>query len=183
MAYLTFIIDHYDVLPNVIVFLHPHLKGWPQAWHTDALGYNNVDSVRSLRLGYVVEHGFANMRCLHNPGCPNEMQPWRKLPDRAAEVAYMDTWLHFFGGQKSDVPRKVGTPCCAQFAVSKRQVRERPRADYVKYRKWLLDTELDDNVSGRVFEYMWHIIFGRDSVYCPDLKECRCEQFGRCQAI
>jgi hypothetical protein len=27
-----------------------------------------------------------------------------------------------------------------------------------------MTTELDDETSGRVFEYLWHIIFGQDPV-------------------
>lgn len=71
-----------------------------------------------------------------------------------------------------EVPIEVGTPCCAQFAVSKQQVLLRPLNDYVRYRQWLLDTDLEDSISGRVFEYLWHVIFGRSAVYCPDVAQC-----------
>ncbi len=53
MACLTFLVDYYDRLPDIMVFLQPHLEGWPRAWHIDALHYSNVNSVRSLRLDYV----------------------------------------------------------------------------------------------------------------------------------
>ena len=58
----------------------------------------------------------------------------------------------------------VGVACCSQFAVSKEQVLKRPKSDYETYLKWLMDTEEDDGVSGRVFEYLWHIIFGKEAV-------------------
>jgi len=179
MAYLTFLIDHYENLPEIIVFLHPHLKGWPEAWHTDAPDYSNVNSVRSLRLEYVREHGYANMRCISDPGCPGEIQPFRNDPTRSAELAFPDAWMYFFQTNMSTVPDVVGTPCCSQFAVSREQVRKRPQSDYLRYRKWLLETELNSDVSGRVMEYMWHIIFGKDPVWCPSLNTCWCEQFGR----
>lgn len=180
MAYLTFLIDHYRNLPEIMVFLHPHLQGWPEAWHTDAADYNNIGSVRSLKLDYVRVHGYANMRCIGIPGCPVEIQPFRGDPNRTTEIAFAEAYTHFFGGNISSVPEEVGTPCCSQFAVSRDQVLKRSQSDYIRYRRWLLDTEWTSDVSGRVMEYMWHILFGKDFIWCPDLHTCWCEQFDRC---
>lgn len=180
MAYLTFLIDHYHNLPEIIVFLHPHLQGWPEAWHTDADGYSNVLSVRSLRLDYVRANGYANMRCNGDPGCPAELQPFRGDPNRTSEIAFAQAFTLFFGGNVSSVPEEVGTACCAQFAISRHQALTRSQSDYIRYRRWLLDTEWNSDVSGRVMEYMWHIIFGKDPVWCPNIEICWCEQFGRC---
>ena len=166
MAYLTYLIDHYSALPSTIAFVHSHLEGWPQAWHTDAEGFNNAHSLNSLRIGFVQEHGYANLRCIHEPGCdPAEIQPFRNPPekDRSAEGAMNETWVAFFG-LETPIPQEIGTPCCSQFAVSRKQVLARPQSDYIRYRKWLLDTPLDDDVSGRVIEYLWHIMFGKDAV-------------------
>lgn len=41
---------------------------------------------------------------------------------------------------------------------------EAAKADYERYYNWVLSTELSDDVSGRVLEYSWHIIFGMDPV-------------------
>ena len=54
--------------------------------------------------------------------------------------------------------------CCAQFAVSKEQVLKRPVEDYIRFRDWIVHTEKNDAKSGRVMEYLWHVIFGKDSV-------------------
>ncbi|KAL8877163.1 MAG: hypothetical protein Q9198_004773 [Flavoplaca austrocitrina] len=35
MAYLTYIIDHYTSLPSTLAFIHPHRRGFRDAWHTD----------------------------------------------------------------------------------------------------------------------------------------------------
>lgn len=180
MAYLTFLIDHYHSLPRLIVFLHPHLEGWPEAWHNDATDYNNLKSVQSLRTEYVEEHGYANMRCIHNPGCPDEIHPFRDDSNQLAERAFADAWIDLFGGNMTSVPHTIATPCCAQFAVSATQVLNHERQEYIHYRQWLLDTDLDDATSGRVFEYLWHVIFGKPPVWCPALRKCWCDQFGRC---
>lgn len=181
MAYLTFLIDHYDNLPNIIAFVHAHERGWPVNWHSsDHAGYSNVEALRNLRTEYVEANGYANLRCTHYPGCPDEVQPLRNDTSREAEMAFADAWMYMFEGNASTVPETVATPCCAQFATTKAKVLERGRGDYVRYRQWLMETELDDATSGRVMEYMWHVMFGKEAVWCPAMWVCMCEQFGRC---
>ncbi|MCJ1320017.1 hypothetical protein MMC15_005353 [Xylographa vitiligo] len=163
-AYLTYIIQHYDNLPSTVVFLHSHKDGWPEAWHTDVKDYNNVISVQKLRLDSVQNNGYINLRCVPVPGCPDEIQPFRDPPEghRASEHATEAAWKYMFGNV--DVPKVIGVACCSQFAVSRKQVLSRPRADYERYLKWLMETPLDDAVSGRVLEYFWHMIFGQGPV-------------------
>lgn len=138
-----------------MAFVHSHEKGWPKAWHTDANGYSNVASLQALNIDFVQRAGYANLRCISIPGCPDEMQPFRDPPKEGsgAEHAFAEAWRAVF--DNAAVPKVVASPCCAQFAVSRAQVRQRPKEFYVRARQWLLDTELDDPTSGRVFEYMW----------------------------
>lgn len=75
-------------------------------------------------------------------------------------------------GDEVEVPTEVAAACCAQFAVARWQILRRSRGEYEKYRKWLIETELGDEESGRVLEYMWHIIFGRPAVDCEEYGEC-----------
>lgn len=64
----------------------------------------------------------------------------------------------------SNVPEVIAAPCCSQFAVSRDQVRMHDLSAYQRFQSWVLDSVLDDDVTGRVMEYMWHIIFGQDPV-------------------
>lgn len=73
-----------------------------------------------------------------------------------------NAWRDLFNN--TNVPRILATPCCAQFAVSREQVRKVKLEEYKKYYRWLMRTELEDATSGRVFEYLWHIIFGQNPV-------------------
>jgi hypothetical protein len=78
-------------------------------------------------------------------------------------------------------PKEVGAACCAQFAVSREQVLQRPRDDYIKFRQWVIDTEKDDASSGRVMEFLWHVIFGQEVFCsCPDEELCYCQVYGKC---
>jgi hypothetical protein len=78
------------------------------------------------------------------------------------------------------IPQSFGVACCAQFAVSRDRVVARPKADYVRWRDWLMETDLLDVKSGGIMEYMWHIIFGMEAEYCPDYLVCRCNVYGEC---
>ncbi|KAH0285993.1 hypothetical protein M436DRAFT_75650 [Aureobasidium namibiae CBS 147.97] len=163
-AYLTYIIQNLDSLPSTIAFVHSHEFGFSKAWHTDAKGHSNVESLNSLNVNFVQRNGYANLRCLHNPGCPDEVQPFREPMDesKTTEIVFAAAWREIF--KNNDVPEVVGVACCAQFALRMHQ--------------WLMNTELDDSTSGRVFEYLWHIIFGQESVYCPSLAQCYKDVYG-----
>ncbi|KAJ9668446.1 hypothetical protein H2201_001494 [Coniosporium apollinis] len=180
MPHLSYLTDHYHDLPTTIAFVHSHRDGYPAAWHTDAEDYSNGNSLRSLNIDFVQRNGYANLRCIAIPGCPDEIQPFREPRDeaRTAENNIVSVWPLLFNN--TAVPDVIGAACCAQFAVSRDQVLKRPLEDYVRYRQWLLETELDDDVSGRIMEYLWHYIFGQDLVYCPALQRCYCDVYGKC---
>lgn len=186
MPYLTYIIDNYPIFPDVVVFMHPHKSGMPQAWHNDARGHNAVVMLQELKLETVIERGYVNLRCKNEVGCPEEIIPFRDppLPGKHAEQAYPHVYAHFFNAtfpqMREEIP-VVATQCCAQFAVSSAQLGKRPKEDYEMYRKYLEETEYDDDTIGRVMEYMWHIIFGRGPVHCENVFECWCAVYGRCR--
>ena len=164
LPYLQYIVDHYHDLPAVMLFLHSHRDGWPAAWHTDTMDYNNVDSVRALQRQWVLDQGFVNLRCQTSPGCPAEMQPFRNppKPGNTGEKHYADAWEQLFGN--TDVPEIIGAPCCSQFAVSREAVLKRPLTDYQRMYNWVLNNDLPDEVTSNIMEYSWHIIFGKEPV-------------------
>ncbi|GFG20403.1 hypothetical protein IFM61606_00528 [Aspergillus udagawae] len=178
LAYLQYIVDHYHDLPSTMVFLHSHKDGWEAGWHTDTLDYSNVESVRSLQTEFVQQSGFVNLRCQGNPGCPDEIRPLEDPPQPGKENsrAYAKAWeeLH----NNTNVPETVGAPCCSQFAVSKAQVLKRPLSDYQRYYHWVLTNKLPDELTAWIMEYSWHIIFGKDPVFCPDIYQCYQDVYG-----
>ena len=174
MAYLTFIIENYDRLPETILFQHSHHNGTVRAWHVeDNPSHNNAVTAQHLRLSYIQKVGYANLRCITIPGCQNEVQPFRDPPildvDEEGKVKYriekdMAEILRYMLGEDFEVPEEIGAACCAQFAVTRERVRLRRREDYERIRQWVITTELSDYYSGRVMEYLWHIIFGMPAV-------------------
>lgn len=201
MAYLTYIIDNYNgTIPSVVAFLHAHRGGFFQAWHVDTPLHDNVYAMRHLQLDYIKEQGYVNLRCNTNPGCKS-----RKLNMVNPHVT-ADIWQEVLGNtstpifsQDSSGPAaiagfstledkerlavmqpRVWAPCCAQFAVSREQIYKRPLEDYIKIRRWIIETEENDAKSGRIMEYLWHVIFGQKAIDCADEKKCYCSLYGRC---
>lgn len=119
--------------------------------------------------------GYVNLRCSLDPGCSpgGSIQPLRHVNDtkplniaEAAEVAWVEAWPQLFGAaaDRGALPEEISAPCCAQFAVSREQVLRKPLEYYQWLHAWSMETELSDDVSGRIFEYAWHMIFGKPVV-------------------
>ena len=111
-----------------------------------------------LQFQHIRNEGYVNLRCAWDLGCPYEIRPYGDLfttdESKTHNRAYKQAFEDLFPGQ--EVPKTIGSPCCAQFTVTRVKLRERPRSDYVWYREWLIGTELGDEISGRIFEYSWH---------------------------
>eukprot|EP00754_Rhynchopus_humris_P023956 Rhum_TRINITY_DN14852_c6_g1::Rhum_TRINITY_DN14852_c6_g1_i1::g.123393::m.123393 len=159
-AYLRFIIDHYDDLPDVTVFLH----GTPSD-HNAAI-HDAVACLKPATWFTFLTRSFVENRCVvdyHN----------RSMVPNFDKGAFADFWLRFpwadlgLGG----LPRCITFYCCAEFAVSRQAIRARPLSFYKEIWSYTLDFVLDENVSrryqgwalkqiGGFFEHVWHVIFG-----------------------
>ncbi|KAI1329684.1 hypothetical protein F5Y16DRAFT_364998 [Xylariaceae sp. FL0255] len=181
MVYLTYIIDYYDNLPDNVVFMHASRF----AWHNDEPDYDALPILRNLQLGYLQEVGYLNLRCVWVIGCPAEIRPIQDEANApsAKKIYAKHTYRKAFDELFPEIPMPdlVSVSCCSQFGVTKDAIRRRRKDDYIRYRRWLLDTTLPDNLSGRVFEFSWHMMFGKEPVHCPSASECYCKVFGLCQ--
>ncbi|KAL9106293.1 MAG: hypothetical protein Q9227_008693 [Pyrenula ochraceoflavens] len=184
MPYLTHIINYYDELDDVTIFMHSHRF----AWHNnDLMEDDAVLMVKKLRTEKAVDKGYMNLRCHQSPGCPSYISPTLDPTPSISAVDALNTpeaqiigqaWTALFPDVA--LPSTLSQPCCGQFAASKSAIRARPRGDYVFFRDWLLTTDLEDKLSGRVFEYVYQYIFGNTFEYCPEISSCYCEGFGIC---
>lgn len=179
MVYLTYIIDHYDNLPDISIFMHPHQR----AWHTpELLNHDASELLKRLSSERVTREGYMNLRCHWDPGCPERLYPDTKYRDKykREELAIGAAWVEMFPGDP--VPHAIGAPCCAQFAVARHRIEKIPKANFERYRNWLIRTEETDWISGRVLEYLWHKIFANQAKLCPDAQACYCDGYGICFA-
>ncbi|OJJ32782.1 hypothetical protein ASPWEDRAFT_114947 [Aspergillus wentii DTO 134E9] len=181
MVYLTYLIDRYSTLPEMAVFMH---DGRYQ-WHNDNPLYDSVISIQNLNFTFVKSTGYVNLRCSNILGCPAELEPARYLRERPNDfdhptaMEFPNSFMELFPGRS--VPEKVGTPCCSQFAVSREVILRRPVEEYIRYREWLVKTDLPSDITGRIFEYLWHMIFGKPAQSCPDERACYCQTYGLCK--
>ncbi|KAK5087448.1 hypothetical protein LTR70_007724 [Exophiala xenobiotica] len=179
MVYLTYILDQYDslTLPDINIFMHPHSI----AWHNpELLNHDATEALKRLSSERVMRHGYMNLRCHWDPGCPERIHPGTSYRDnlKREEIALAGAWAEMF--PDDPIPSVVAAPCCAQFAVSRDRIRSIPKAHYARYRDWLLRTKETDWISGRVFEYLWHKIFTGQDTLCPDTRSCYCDGYGVC---
>ena len=177
MIYLSYIIEHYDALPDVIIFMHAHR--WTH--HNNALlGYDAAEMIRRLQSDYVIREGYVNMRCSWSPGCPEWLHsdsPQESL-EKQEEVVLFKSWSELF--PSNPIPNALGQACCAQFALSRERVLSIPLSRFIFYRDWIARTPLSDYISGRIWEYSWQFLFTGRSVYCPAEHICNCGGFGLC---
>jgi hypothetical protein len=177
MVYLTYIIDNYDALPDVSIFMHAHQL----AWHNDdIIGSDAAQLVRRLSRPRVWREGFVNMRCSWYPGCPDWMHPGETQQNdfKQEEVLLAKSWSELF--PLDEIPSVLAQPCCAQFAISRERIQAKSHAQYIWYREWLFHTKIPDRLSGRVWEYVWQFVFTGQSVLCPKEHVCFCDQYGFC---
>ncbi|KAF7188335.1 hypothetical protein HII31_10399, partial [Pseudocercospora fuligena] len=179
MPYLSWLIDNYDDLPWMTVFVHGHFISWHQS---DTI----TNLIRTLNRTALAQVGYVPLRCDWYPSCSKEIRPqhhdavyWGPgVKRKETEFAIAGNWRQLFPGEK--LPETISSVCCAQFAVTRAAIRRRPRDDYIRMREWLIHTLLEDEVSGRVLEKLWAYIFTGEPVHCPPPQQCACQYFGKC---
>ena len=166
-AYLSYILDYYDALPTYSFFVHAA----EEQWHNDILSKysNQPNTIGNFRTAAVDAHGFVNLRCRLTPSCPVGIRPFAtnhldiKVKDPTRD--YADIYMEIFDVPRNEVPEVIGAVCCAQFAVSRERIRQRPREDYERILLWADSTAWTDSFGvGLLFEKLWHVIFGMPAV-------------------
>ncbi|KAH0845675.1 hypothetical protein FOPE_11998 [Fonsecaea pedrosoi] len=184
VAYLTYIIDHYDALPDIVLFFRPAKKSRHNNVVLDA---DTGVTIKLLSDAHVMRQGYFNARCHLDPGCPDWLhvdQPVRKydLVRKPAEPALTSALFHDLFGHDTPIPRALSQPCCAQFAVSGERIRQRSVDEYRHYRAWLKRTSDDSSskFSAAILEYSWQYIFTGLFEFCPSPHRCLCDGYGVC---
>ena len=177
MIYLSYIIEHYYTLPDIVVFMHAHR--WTHH-NNPLLAYDAAEMVRRLQSDYVTREGYVNMRCSWSPGCPEWLHSDspRESLEKQEESVLSKSWSELF--PSNPIPSALGQACCAQFALSRERVLSIPLSRFIFYRDWIARTPLSDYISGRIWEYSWQFLFTGQNVYCPAEHICYCGGFGLC---
>ena len=185
MRYLSFIIDNYDSLPDIIAFRHGHQKAWHQI-------FDSAAEVNNLNLTTVRLRRYQNFLCEARMwGCDQQIlladkqreengsngvayHPLSPRSQPEVDAAIYNHWDSWFGGP---MPENLAGACCAQFVVVKEAVWRWPKSKYIGWRKWLLETSMESWAAGMVFERTWHVIFGMPPVQCESDDHCYCNVY------
>lgn len=159
MVYLTYIVEHYQSLPDIVFFRHDHYKSWHQS-------FDSISEISDLRPEHVIEKGYVSSRCID--GCENIMPVGDDVVDimdihAAPRDVQLRTFLAEFLDAREQVPERIAAPCCAHFAASRDAIRSRSLDWWKSVRQWLIGTSLSSYNSGRLLEWTWHIWLGEDA--------------------
>jgi hypothetical protein len=193
MVYLSFLIDRYYALPDLMVFMHAGRS----AWHNNILlRWDSARTIRNLRRSYVRSKGFTNLLCDETYYCTHvynttdsgypasvltrEATPKSQEALEAQYAQFHEIWDAIFPGQP--VPPTLGTVPGAQFALTRETAQKVPLNELKRLRQWIIDVDLNAKAAGAVFELIWPMIFlgTSDSILCPVPHHCYCSLYGIC---
>lgn len=149
-AYLKYIIDHYNDLPDYTIFVHGHLFSEHQKEK------NIIQIINELNFNCDIIN-------LNRPDWIGCLEEGDDLWDRKYSWV-SDNWNDIFGDYLK-LPPKMTFYCCAQFAVNKKCILRHPIEFWQKLFKWCENTELDNYISSRIFEYCWYYIFSGKALF------------------
>lgn len=193
LAFLTHIIEHYNELPDIILFISTipledtQIKN---SWLAEEKDYKAqltelAPTLHTMNTSYIQANGYTSLRCDPDPGCTENTvikpldtffwgQPWHHDVATAYRTLFPT---------EPKVPAEISSPAAgAQFAVSKAQIYSRSRAEYTEMRTFVQETRMDEGTLQRVMSALWHVVFSKPPVNCPDQDQCLCEFWGRCDA-
>ena len=154
-AYLKFIINHYDTLPNNICFIHGHNRAWHQKNPMrELLSKINTNSKRLP--DFCSLNGFLTP----DPDAPHQVQEWGRGRDRMKESFpkfYNKYMKHKYTGNG------LRYDCCAQFCTTKDKIHKLPKEAYELLAQELLQCKDGIGMTERcaaTLEMNWHKIIG-----------------------
>lgn len=155
--YLSYIIDHYDELPDTVMFMQAGRQDWHDPAPKDVLLQKWEWGTAKDRGGVVslptnapclVED--VNQLPLHDD-VKNEPVVARALEDRECmdveehSPPQMDTvrkvWDDVFSEELGPLPQRWITHCCAQFEVSREAIQQHPAMFYQRLLSWTMEND------------------------------------------
>jgi hypothetical protein len=165
LAYLEFIIEHYEYLPTHIVFVHDEEYSWH---HEGSLVDRIGDHVGTyVELETLNRHFFRP--AIYTTGNPKEIEHNSKYFQGVKEIfdtCLRDEMRSLSLDDYGDFIRGIG--CCAQFIVHKDVIHHRSLGAYTCLRDWIIRTAKDakDKYPAEVLEHSWNLMWER--VHCED---------------
>ncbi|KAI1418500.1 hypothetical protein F5Y13DRAFT_1747 [Hypoxylon sp. FL1857] len=177
LIYHAYMHDFYDHLPDITIFTHAD----ETPWHMETILNSSMTfALQHLDLNEVLAKQYFNLRVSWENACPNWINTTKTMTDSGKlEEMYMhEAFAEIFSAD--EVPEILAGPCCSQFAVTRDAIRRNPRSQYQINMDWIIDTDLDDFISGRVWEHMWPWLFKGIAVDCDVEWKAYCKMYHIC---
>lgn len=199
-AYIQFIVDHYENLPKVMLFMHAH----ECAWHFP----HKVPMFRALRWDQVEELGYVSTRFKYLLWDPLTLPVPIKPPPPGSDLRWLaEEWFdpandedkdhekHGYGVALSamwhannltqhlgfKIPRHVTFDCCAEFLVHRSRILAQPKSFWETLLRWLHETQ-DEYWAGMAFELAWEMLMGNGPEHVWHIGGChlyQCDKDGK----
>ncbi|KAF8852022.1 hypothetical protein BDZ45DRAFT_630917, partial [Acephala macrosclerotiorum] len=170
ISYLTYLYDFYDQLVRNFSLSHIFIfAGLGSFKHSSKHALNKLD------LKEVGERGYLNPRT----SWENARPVWINTSKLREEESFIRGAIQeIFPGREA--PEGLASPCCSQFAITKDRIRSIPGKRYKAAIDWLLNTELESKISGRVWKHLGHWLFLGKDVNCPSEWRALCVWYHIC---
>jgi hypothetical protein len=142
-AYLKYIIENYNSLPEYSIFVHGHLNSEHQE-------DNIINLINNIKFDKPIIN-------LNRKDWFQTISKGDEFQDR--KFSWIEeNWKELIGDYLV-MPSSLSFPSCAQFAVNKSCIQQYPIEFWQHLFDWCRNTELENFISSRIFEYIWYYIF------------------------
>lgn len=191
VAYISAILDHWDTMADIMIFIHAHRTSWHtvigQDWALNRLAYHapNLTGVGYVPINCLEEDYYPlsaleldnyDANVIIQKGTPHR---WRETLLARFRQAWREVSGHWLGEK---LPTKVEVPCCASFVTTSKAIKSRPREFYEAFRLWLLG-DMDPKWAGIAAEMHWGLILTGNPILKWPQEECMCTLFNVCNHI
>jgi len=155
--YLSYIVEHYDELPDSVAFLQAGRQDWHDPWPKDVM-------LRSWDWGRASQQGGlaslpTNAPCLvedsvrlaaHEPPAAPATEQCVALTEHYPKqmAAIREVWPSVFERDLGPLPQRWLTHCCAQFAVTREAVQRHSHDFYRSLLEWVIQHDQGLESSG-----------------------------------
>jgi hypothetical protein len=171
-SYLKYIIDYYDQLPEYTFFIQDEEFAWHHSGSIvdkfreaiDSIGFTDFVSVQEGSKSEISGASNENNQKYYNI---NDLAHWNKpnlIPPHLYKILLQ--WYSDFVEEYiplSKVPNNKDLIYdhrgAAQFLVHRDLIRGLPKVFYERLYNWIITTDLENYVSGRLLEWTWHVFW------------------------
>lgn len=142
-AYLKYIIENYNNLPEYSIFVHGHFN----SLHQDK---NIIEIINTLNIDdKIINLNRKDWTASIKKGDDENDKKFSWLEDN-----WKDLTNNFI-----ELPNELSFPACAQFAIHKSCITRLPLEFWKQLFSWCENNKLENYISSRIFEYIWYYLF------------------------